>query len=141
MSEKRPSFEAIRAPWTWEHALEYARKGRPQMLAWMVSEECIPERHRAAVAELLADPPAQPKMPKRAFLEHEAEGIRDRYRALTTGREPRRAPKQAHADLAEAFGVREGTIRDIVERKKSYASRGEEMKKTPQKKRVTTKRR
>jgi hypothetical protein len=138
MSKRRPPFVSISAVWTWEAALEYAHKGRLEMLAMMVSKESIPEQHWAAVAELLVRPPIPPKAPKRAFLDHEAEGIRAQHEGLTEppGDAKALAPKVARSRLAKDFGVNDETIRDIVEKKKSYAPRGEQNKKAPQRKRV-----
>jgi hypothetical protein len=133
MSNRRPPFEAIQAPCTWESAIAYARKGRPDLLATMVSP-LVPEECRNEVLQLIANPAPQPKAPKRVFLEHDAEQIRGRYRALLASG----AIKPAK-HLADALGVKEGTIRDIVERKNAY--RGEQTKKPHRRKRVTTKRR
>jgi hypothetical protein len=132
MSSKRPPFEPILAAWDWGEAIAWYRKGRRDLLHWMLAE-ATPAEHRAAVIELLARPPPEAKAPKRAFLKHDAIQIR----ALCEARRAAgQAPKVVHYALAKAFGVSSETIRDIHEGRHSYADLGEQIKKPSPRKRV-----
>jgi len=58
---RRPRFQAIRGAMTWKDAIEWWDKGRPDMVALLISEEPIPEQLRDAVAAPKSGDPYPPR--------------------------------------------------------------------------------
>jgi hypothetical protein len=102
-------LEPIRGPINLDLALEYARKGRPDLLLFLIGDAM-----GADVAETLAELFKHPEKllvkHRAAVLPHEAEIIR------------KIAPDGHLRDaFARHLGMETNTLRDIIERKKTYA--------------------
>jgi hypothetical protein len=123
-----PQKEPYLVPEEWARAIQNARAGRPGMLAKKVSESAIPQEHRKAVAELIANPP-KPALRSRRVPEDLCRLIRQVYAGLTNRASSEwLTGEQARAQIANSLigvGVSTETIRDIVEYKKTYAKDGE----------------
>lgn len=132
---KRPPFEAFAGPIDWGYAIAMARKGRPELLNFMLVA-LAPSQHREAIRELLESPRARPLVPS-TYLSRELDLLRavydTRVAALPKGSRGRKA---VQLTLADEWGLRWETLREIVYRKGTYASSGGATEKPHPKKRV-----
>lgn len=96
----RPEWKPFNGPVTWPYAIEMAKNGQPQLLAYMLAQ-LVPAKHRHDVAGLINDPPLQATEPKGGWLPREQGLLRDMYQARLAVKKPGQKVKRVMSDLAD----------------------------------------
>jgi len=129
---KRLKETRIDKPEDWRDAVRRARDGDPGRLANLVERHIasIPEDVQLELAIFIADPVPRKKRPgvKRRVTEAQADRIRYWFKLLTTPDDDSEAPlplsgEKAREQLGKIANLSRDTIRDIVERRKTYEAK------------------
>lgn len=127
---KKP--DPICTPATLDAALAHARDGRPDLLLLLIADTMGAEVAHA-LADLLKHPEQLRAKHRAVFLPYEAEAIRELYERLRKAH-PRRSASIIRDEIAHSLGVTD--VRDILEKKKTYADNGEPSRKRSPRKRT-----
>jgi len=103
---------------TWKRAIEEARGGRPALLAWMVHDYEIPEAHRQAVANLIANPPTPAKPTGRRLDDQMCQFVRLHFERL---RKEGKTADFARDEIARMVNVSVDTVRNVIKERSTYA--------------------